>query len=205
MRRLFATEDWWAVWLGLLLVALAMPVTAGFDALGWVVKTNVGSRPARPWSHSPRPMRMCRGSLSLALTFLFLLALVSVGAYAQGFNLKRFIPAFSVVFGISFLCWLLGHYAYIAQTPDKRAAMGISWSLGLTGEAGYIVALLAGLAIGNFLPALAGGSRTPRGPSGSSRRRSSSWGPRWASRRRGPPGSCRPSCFAAWRRSSRRT
>ena len=34
--------------------------------------------------------------------------------------------------------------------------MGISWSLGLTGEAGFIVALLAGLAVGNFLPGLAG-------------------------------------------------
>ena len=37
MRKLFATEDWWAVWLGLLLVALAIPVTAGFDTLGVII------------------------------------------------------------------------------------------------------------------------------------------------------------------------
>src|SRR5262249_49577602 len=42
-----------------------------------------------------------------------------------------------------------------AQTPDKRAAMGITWSLGLTGEAGFIVALLVGLLVGNFMPGLA--------------------------------------------------
>ena len=153
-RKLFATEDWWAVWLGFLLVALAMPVTAGFDALGWVVKANVWLAPGTsvaPFS----PTSQVSGIVSLALTFLLLLGLVSLGAYAQGFNLARFIPAFSVIFGLSFLCWLMGHYAYIAQTPDKRAAMGISWSLGLTGEAGYILALFGGLLIGNFLPAQA--------------------------------------------------
>ncbi len=155
MRKLFATEDWWAVWLGVLLVALAMPVTAGFDALGWVVKTNVWLAPSTAIAPFSSAYASVPGLVSLAFTFLFLLALVSLGAYAQGFCLKRFIPAFSVVFGISFLCWLLGHYAYIAQTPDKRAAMGISWSLGLTGEAGYILSLLAGLLIGNFLPAQA--------------------------------------------------
>ena len=157
MRRMFATEDWWAVWLGLLLVALAMPATAGFDALGWVVKTNVWLDPGAALAPFSPAYANVPGVLSLAFTFLFLLILVSVGAYAQGFNLKRFIPAFSVVFGISFVCWLLGHYAYIAQTPDKRDAMKISWSLGLTGEAGYILALLAGLAIGNLLPGKHGG------------------------------------------------
>ncbi len=64
------------------------------------------------------------------------------------------MAGFTVVFCISYFCWLAGHYGYIAQTPDKQAKMGIGWSLGLTGEAGYILALLAGLAIGNFLPGL---------------------------------------------------
>ena len=88
------------------------------------------------------------------MTFLLLLTLVTFGAYAQGFDLRRFVPAFTIVFAISYLCWLAGHYAYIAQTPDKRAAMGIAWSLGLTGEAGYVIALLAGLLIGNCIPGL---------------------------------------------------
>src|SRR5208337_3153950 len=34
-------------------------------------------------------------------------------------------------------------------------AFGLTWSLSLTAEAGFIVALLAGLAIGNFLPSVA--------------------------------------------------
>ena len=72
-----------------------------------------------------------------------------------GSHLRKFVPAFTVIYWVSILCWLIGHYAYIAQTPDKRGAMGITWSLGLTGEAGFIVALLAGLAVGNFLPGVA--------------------------------------------------
>jgi uncharacterized membrane protein YadS len=65
------------------------------------------------------------------------------------------MPRFAALFVISCVCYTLGHNAYIAATPDKRAGLGLDWSLGLTGEAGYILALFAGLAIGNFLPKLA--------------------------------------------------
>ncbi len=52
-------------------------------------------------------------------------------------------------------CWIAGHYAYIAATRDKLAQFGIGWSLNLTGEAGLILALLAGLLGGNFAPGVA--------------------------------------------------
>jgi uncharacterized membrane protein YadS len=48
-----------------------------------------------------------------------------------------------------------GHYALIAAVPNSRAKFGLDWSLGLTGEAGYLSALFVGLAIANFLPRLA--------------------------------------------------
>jgi hypothetical protein len=79
----------------------------------------------------------------------------------MGLNLKQFASAFTVVFAISFLCWFAGHNAYIAATPDKLASpdnpngFPISQSLGLTGEAGYIIALIVGLVIGNFFSATA--------------------------------------------------
>jgi uncharacterized membrane protein YadS len=154
MRALFASEDWWAVWLGLLLVALALPTAAGADVLGWAVSTKVWLDPGQAMAPVSAGYAGLPGIASLALTFLFLLVLVSFGAWTQGSNLRRFVPAFAVVFAISYFCWFAGHYAYIAQTPDRRGAMGISWSLGLTGEAGYILALLAGLVIGNAFPAL---------------------------------------------------
>jgi uncharacterized membrane protein YadS len=154
MKGWFATEDWWAVWLGLLLVALALPTAAGYDLLGWAATTNVWLDLRKAVAPLAKSYAGVPPGVSLLWTFLFLLALVTLGAYLQGFRLRRFIPAFTVIFGLSYLCWLAGHFAYIAQTPDKFAATGITWSLGLTGEAGFVIALLAGLLIGNALPGL---------------------------------------------------
>jgi uncharacterized membrane protein YadS len=152
MRAWLATEDWWAVWLGLLVVGLALPAAAGFDLLGWVAAAQVWLDPSRAVKPFSKAYAGVPGPLSLVLTYLLLVGLVGLGAWAQGFHLRRFLAGFTAIFWMSELCWLVGHYAYIAQTPEGRAALGLSWSLGLTGEAGYIVALLAGLFIGNVLP-----------------------------------------------------
>jgi len=90
--------------------------------------------------------------VSVAFTYLFLLAAMSLGAAALGLDVGRFVAGFSAIFWASWLCWLAGNHAYIAATPDKRAGFGIAWSLALTGEAGFIIALVAGLVVGNFLP-----------------------------------------------------
>lgn len=155
MRSLFSSEDWWAVWLGLLLVALALPAAAGFETLGWVAKAAVWIDPVKAVAPVSKAYAGLPGWASLGLTFLAVLGLVAVGARVMGYRMGRFLAGFTVIFWISYACWVLGHYGYIAQTPDKREAMGIGWSLGLTGEAGFIVALLVGLAIGNLAPGFA--------------------------------------------------
>src|SRR5207237_5979878 len=68
----------------------------------------------------------------------------------------RFIAGFTIVFFLSYCCFALGHFAYIAATADQLKKWGITWSLNLTGEAGFIIALLAGLILGNFFPTVAG-------------------------------------------------
>ena len=78
-----------------------------------------------------------------------------VGARALRLHLPSFAKGFTAVFAAGYLSWMLGSWAYIAATPDKRAAYHIGWSLNLTNEAGYIVALVIGLLIGNFFPILA--------------------------------------------------
>jgi uncharacterized membrane protein YadS len=155
VRSWYATEDGLAVWMGLIVVGLALAATAGVDLLGWLAAPQVwleASKAVRPVSKAYVSVPW---ALSLLATFGCMLALVGMGAALLGLHLRKFIPAFSILFWVSVVCWLMGHYAYIAQTPDKRAGMGITWSLGLTGEAGFIVALLAGLLVGNFLPGLA--------------------------------------------------
>ena len=83
------------------------------------------------------------GAISLLLTYVFLLAIMLAGARALRIDLTSFAKAFTVVFALAYLAWILGSWAYIAATPDRRASFGIGWSLNLTNEAGYIVALLA--------------------------------------------------------------
>jgi uncharacterized membrane protein YadS len=157
MNESFKTEDWGAVGVGLLVCALALLAAAGTDVLGWAVSTSVWMDLSQALAPVSRKLYAgLTGPASLFFTYLFLLGVMSVGAWLLGLRLRQFMVGFSVIFWISFLCWLLGHNAYIAATPDKLKELGIAWSLGLTGEAGFIVALVAGLIIGNVFPGAAG-------------------------------------------------
>ncbi len=90
------------------------------------------------------------GFTSLLLTYLALLFVMGIGAALLRANIGKFIIGFTIIFWLSYVCWLIGHYAYIAATDAKK--LNIPWSLKLTGEAGFIVALIAGLIVGNFMP-----------------------------------------------------
>jgi uncharacterized membrane protein YadS len=158
MSDWFKTEDWWAVWIGLLIFVLSLGLLGGADLLGWSANTKVWRDDL---SHAIQPVSetliaQVPGWVSLLATYLLLLGVLSLGALALGLRVPRFAASFTVIFWISYGCWLLGHNAYIAATPNQRSGQGVSWSLGLTNEAGYIIALLAGLIIGNFFPRQAG-------------------------------------------------
>jgi len=94
------------------------------------------------------------GMMSLVLTFLVLMVILGIGAKALGTSVGKFAVGFTIVFWLSYLCWFLGSFAYIAATKNQLKAFNIPWSLSLTPEAGFIVALVAGLIVGNFFPKL---------------------------------------------------
>lgn len=146
------TEDWLAVWIGLTIFALALANLLGVDLLGWSIKTQIWLRPGEALTTAAKSMPNLPPFIALVLTYLFLLALMSCGAWALRLPLGQFARGFSAVFWISYACWIAGSYAYIAETADKLKGRGISWSLNLTPEAGFIIALVAGLLVGNVLP-----------------------------------------------------
>jgi len=152
LRSLLRSEDWMSLWIGLLIFLLSLGLLVGADILGWAVKTNVWVSVGQALQPVSEGYSGLGGGPSLVLTFLFLLVLMSVAARGLEANVPRFMKGFTVIFIVSYICWFLGHYAYIAATPDKLDSLGIGWSMNLTGEAGYILALLAGLAVGNFFP-----------------------------------------------------
>ena len=82
--------------------------------------------------------------------------MLSAGAATLGSNVRRFALAFTAVFWIAYASWIVGNFAHFAAvTPAEQQKFGISWSLKLTNEGGYIFALIAGLIIANFFPRFA--------------------------------------------------
>jgi uncharacterized membrane protein YadS len=148
------TEDWWALWIGLGVFLLSLGPLVGKDLLGFGVATSMWLSLGKALAPVSKAYAGLSGLGALLLTYLFMLLIMSVGAKALKFNLKEFVIGFTVIFWVSYACWLIGNWAYIAATPNQRAAVKLSWSLGLTGEAGFIVALLVGLILGNFFPSV---------------------------------------------------
>jgi len=156
MKRWLETEDALALAIGLGIFALSLSAVAGIDLLGWGVTASVWLDPAKAVAPVSKVYAGVPGWLSLLLTYFFTLVVLGAGARMLRLDLTRFALSFSAIFWLSYLCWLAGNYGYIAATPDKRKDLGLAWSLGVTGEAGFLVALVAGLVVGNLLPAVAG-------------------------------------------------
>ena len=153
-KRSFKSEDWLSLWIGLFIFILSLGVFLKFDVLGWGINTKEWIDISQSTSAVSASFQYLPGIGSLLLTYAFMLIVVGAGLKMMGLEFKKFILPFTIVFFISYLCWLLGHFAYIAATSDKLGKFNISWSLNLTGEAGYIIALIAGLIVGNFFPGL---------------------------------------------------
>jgi uncharacterized membrane protein YadS len=96
------------------------------------------------------------GFMSVIYTFLFLLVIMTPAALALRANLWRFWIGLSLIFWISCICYYIGHYAYIAATNVELPKYKIPWALSLSGEFGFIIALIVGLIIGNFFQGFAG-------------------------------------------------
>ncbi len=150
------SEDWLSVVIGLLVFALALVGLAGTDLIGWVVSTSVWTDPGKALAPAGKAYAALRGAGALIVTYLALLAVLTAGAAALKADVRRFAVAFTVVFFIAYGCWIVGSNAHLAVvTPTDLQKFGIDWSLRLTNEGGFVVALAAGLVIANFFPRFA--------------------------------------------------
>ena len=148
-------EDWLALVIGLGLFLVSLLGVTGHEPFGWGIKTNVWLAPGKIMTPVSARFAMVPGLASLAMTYMVMALVLGMGAWVLGARIGRFLAGFTVIFFVSYGCYALGHFAYIAATPDQLQKLGISWSLNLTGEAGFILALLAGLVVSNCLPFVA--------------------------------------------------
>jgi len=149
-------EDLLALWLGLLVFVLALTSAAGLDLVGWVVTTSVWTDPAKALAPVSKAYGFLGGVGAALATYAALLVALTLGAAWLKIEPGRFALRFTVVFLLAYLSWIAGSYANLAvSTPGDLQKFGIGWSLKLTSEGGYIVALLVGLVIANGFPGLA--------------------------------------------------
>jgi uncharacterized membrane protein YadS len=151
------SEDWLSLIIGLLIFVLALGLLGGADILGWVVTTAIWTDVRIALAPASKAYAGLGGGGALVASYVGLLALMTAGAVALRADPGRFILGFTGVFCISYLCWIIGSYANLAvNTPDDMQKFGITWSLRLTAEGGFVVALIVGLIVGNFMPGFAG-------------------------------------------------
>ena len=150
------SEDWLSLIVGLLIFALAVAGIANVDLLGWAVTTSVWTDIGKALGPVSKSYASLGGFGALLATYVALLVILSLTVVALKSDLKRFALSFTAVFWIAYASWIVGSYAnFAAVTPADFQKFGVSWSLKLTNEGGYIFALIAGLIIANVFPRFA--------------------------------------------------
>ena len=125
-RELVAKEDWWAIWIGLGLVVVAVTTPSG--SLKWlaVAPTKWGD----PAAAVAQFVAHCRQYLAL---FVLFAVLFGVALSALGFNVRRFLAVFACLYAISIVLYFVGQW-------DQSARYNLEPPL---------IALLLGLLISN--------------------------------------------------------
>src|SRR5499427_5279238 len=150
------SEDWLSVIIGLVIFVLALAVLANVDLIGWAVTTSVWSNLGQALGTASKTYAPLGGAGALLATYVALLAVLSAAAVALKADVRKFALAFTAVFWIAYVSWVVGSYtSFAAVTPAELQRFGIGWSLRLTNEGGFIFALLAGLIIANVFPRFA--------------------------------------------------
>jgi hypothetical protein len=122
-------EDWLALAIGLGLFLVSLIGVTGHEPFGWAIKTNIWLAPWKIMTPASASFAKVPGPASLVLTFLVMALVLGTGARLLGARIGRFLAGFTVLFFLSYGCYALDHFAYIAATPDQLPKLGITWSL----------------------------------------------------------------------------
>ena len=147
-------EDKVALLIGCLVFVLALGKMVGLDIMGWVVGVGMWvDNPLNAWKAAT--WKWLPGWASLLVSYAVITALMAMGIKLIKGNVANFVRGFTIIFFIAIACYTLGANAYIAANPTQLAKLGIPWALGLSTEAGLIVALVVGILVGNLTPQFA--------------------------------------------------
>lgn len=147
---MFATEDWWSFWIGLFFVVLGLVAAAtSLDLTGWIIgfpkwlsidKSLAADHP-----------ELLSGVGALVVSYIIFTVVTCFGAYAMKMNVKKYFMAWTIIFILTAIVYVLSRNMYVQGTSIDQKKYGLEWSLSI-GGAHYIAALILGLIIGNLAP-----------------------------------------------------
>jgi hypothetical protein len=101
--ELFRKDDWWAIWIGLGLVVVAIALFANGSSIKWLAVA------PQKWSHLANVgVQLREHGTQYAALFLLWAVSLGVGAAALGIKLSRFLPAFLVLYVTAGALYFLG-------------------------------------------------------------------------------------------------
>ena len=150
-------EDWWAVWLGLIMFGAGLLSIVGIDAVGWFAKptTWVWGEAGVFYKASGKAYKGMSQVTSIGITYIVWTALVCMGAYFQKLNMKKFFLGWTGLFIITYIAVAIGFEAHLSAPINKWGKYGLTWGLSLGSGVAFILCLVVGLIIGNFIKPLA--------------------------------------------------
>src|SRR6201996_4098469 len=121
---LLRKEDWWAIWIGLSLIAVAVALFAGGSSIKWIAVA------PQKWSHlSDVTQQLKTHAVQYGALFLLWAVAFGLGAAALGIKITRFLPAFLVVYFAAGSIYFLGLWdqsaRYNLEPPLVALALGL--------------------------------------------------------------------------------
>jgi uncharacterized membrane protein YadS len=122
--ELIRKDDWWAIWIGLILLAAAVALFLNGGSIKWIAIA------PQKWSHPDQAFAQLRQHLvQYAALFVLWAVALGTGVAALGFKLTRFLPAFLTVYVASLAIYFLGLWDqaahYNLEPPLVALALGL--------------------------------------------------------------------------------
>lgn len=123
-RELWLKEDWWAIWIGLGIVAVAYLLFANGASLKWIAVTPV------KWNDwAQLGAHFVDNAPRYAAQFGLWLAIFSVALSALGYKIREFVPAFTFLYVFAVLIFALGQWSqasyYNLEPPLVALLLGL--------------------------------------------------------------------------------
>jgi len=116
------SEDWWAVWLGLILFAAGLTSIMGVDMVGWMAKPKTWIDPG--WNHwikaSGHAYKGMHPLAAFGATYAVFTALTCLGAYSMKLNVKKFFIGWTIIFLTTWACWIIGHEGHFKALKTSQ-------------------------------------------------------------------------------------